>query len=94
MSANHRVLDQGGQVRHPLSPNAAREGAHVVTSWSADLAAVIGIGEQVADRLVHAVDNDDLRLCEAALGKLFGCAVLQAAEQPVLAAPGPVTRIS
>src|SRR6185436_15679915 len=39
--------------------------------------------------LVHAVDDNDLRLREAAPGQLLRCPVLQAAEQSVLASPRP-----
>src|SRR5215218_5966261 len=62
-----------------------RKRAQVVVGESADLASIVGVGEQLADWLVHAVDHGDLRLHEAALREFLERPVLQAAEQSVLA---------
>ena len=72
----------------------SREPSEVVLAEITDVLLVLAVAEQRRVGLDHAVDNRDLRTTEATLGELTRGAVLEEAEQPIVAAPGPITRIS
>ena len=74
---------------HGRDGHDGRKRSQVVLRQSADVAPIVSIGEQLADGLVHAIDHDDLRPREAPLCEFVMCPVLQATEEPVLAAPRP-----